>query len=287
VGPFGCEELEGSGLKVALVGAVLEITPGAQLLVAIGQALKAATGVEIVFDEVKGALHAARAVGIAQLVGEKRKAEAGAKRLHLRGGDGGFARAVGHDDARVIEHAARSAASQDLERFGQKDLGVEAMEGRKDLGIEHAGVAKNERGALELSGRAGNLHGVGRGIVLHLLAGREMVLSGAFFGGAPDALAAQKARERGVRDRDAGVSELLVDAHAVATAAEKELPHELEVGLERKRPSRGAARRLRERPLDRVPGDPERPGNGLHPVALLAKALDRGLGIGIDHGGAP
>lgn len=77
---------------------------------------------------------------------------------------------------------------------------------------------------------------MGRGIELHLLAGREVVAAGTLLGRYADLVTAAEVGERRVGDRDPAGGELLVDPHAVGFAAQEELAHDIEVFVQDRGP---------------------------------------------------
>jgi hypothetical protein len=75
---------------------------------------------------VEGSLHAARAIGVTELVGHEREAEALRQCLHLWRGNGILAGAVRDHDAGVVDHAARGGAVEVHQGFAQEHAAFEA-----------------------------------------------------------------------------------------------------------------------------------------------------------------
>ena len=125
------------------------VAENARLAMEIGEVGEGAPGEEIVLDEMKGPLHAGRAVGIALLVRAEGEGEALGKRGHLGRRHHLRARARGDHDVRVVNQAGRGGAGQILERVGQEDLAGKAREGGITLEEEHPRVAQHERRGLE------------------------------------------------------------------------------------------------------------------------------------------
>ena len=121
-------------------------------------------------DEVKGAFHAAFAIGVAALMSHEAEAIAFGKgghfghRHHLASG------AAQHHDVGVVDHGALRGAAEVAQGFGQKHLAVETLEGGIHLEEQHVRVGQHRRGRLYLAALAAQLHLVRGGIVLHLLA---------------------------------------------------------------------------------------------------------------------
>src|SRR3970040_641588 len=80
------------------------------------------------------------------------------------------------NEVRVGDKAPRPRPAEVTKRVGQKDLAGKAIEAREVLKEEHSRVAKDQTRSLHSADFAAELHVVGRGVVLHLLAGGEGVL---------------------------------------------------------------------------------------------------------------
>lgn len=74
-----------------------------------------------------------------------------AKPFHLRSDLCIGTRAVGHQDARVVDDTARAGAVHEVKRGIEKDPGLEAGEGRIVLDKEFSGVSEDQSRALSLS----------------------------------------------------------------------------------------------------------------------------------------
>ena len=111
-------------------------------------AAEAAGGEEIALDIVKRALHPGAAVGIANGVGAKLKAEDLPKGRHLRGDLGLRAAARGHHHIGVIDHTAPGAPIHKDHGLAQERLGLEAGETGVILDKQTARIGQYQGGAL-------------------------------------------------------------------------------------------------------------------------------------------
>ena len=158
--------------------------PGDRLAVEVVEVLEVASGQEIVLDIGEGTLDPAFAVGVADPVGAETKAKSAGEGQHLRGDDGIGTGAGGEQHAGIVDDADRADAIHEASRLEQERLGLEAGEARIVLNEQPARVGQHQPGALhgdDLAGRPrlGEHHAVRRGVVLHLLSGREVVFAGA------------------------------------------------------------------------------------------------------------
>ena len=257
-------------MQMPLGRGIHRVAEGAGLGIQIAEVGKRAAGQKIVFDEMKGALDPRGAVRIAFLVGAEDEAEALGEGRHLGGGDHPRAGAGGDHDVRVINHAGRGGPGHVLERVGQEDLAGKAIEGRRRLEEEQARVAQHQRGGLDSLLDAADRGTVGRRVVLHLLPRREVVVANRRRRGVPNPVATAKRRQRGVRDRQALLAQLLVDAHQIAAAAIDPRENLLTVRLGLLRPDHSRDHRAarREHRPDGTAGDLQGPGDLSDPVAL-------------------
>jgi hypothetical protein len=148
---FAGEELPGRGSEMSSelgVGAVAELSG---LSVEIGEVLESPPGKEVVFDEVHGTLDPGGAIGIADFVGLKVKAEALGESLHLGDRDHVFSRSPKDHHVGVVDQTAFADAGKVLERFGEEQLAVEPIEGGIVLEEQHAGITKDAGGGLNRS----------------------------------------------------------------------------------------------------------------------------------------
>jgi len=145
-------------------------------------ATEAAGGEEIALDVVKRALHPGAAVGIANGVGAKLKAEDLPKGRHLRGDLGLRAAARGHHHVGVIDHTAPGTAIHKDQGLTQKCLGLEAGETGVILDKEPTRIGQHHRGALGRDAALTQGETMRGGIELHLLARGEVIAPGALFG---------------------------------------------------------------------------------------------------------
>ena len=218
--------------------------PGERLCIEVVQIIEGAPGEEVALDVIEGALDAGAAIGVAEGVGGEGEAVGAGEGDHLRGDGGVGAGAGGDDDARVVDDAARAGAVVEGERVGEERLGLEAGEARVVGDEQPAAEREHQCGALQGAPRTGHAHAVRGGVVLHLLAGSEVVLAGAPARGAQPGFA-HPARQGAVGHLDVVFgAERLVNAHHVAGAAGERCAQRLEgVGITRRRLARAARRR--------------------------------------------
>src|SRR6185437_9485761 len=135
---------------------------------------------------------------------------------HLGGGDHLLPSARGHDDMSVVDHAVRGSAADVPQRLGQERFALKAGEARIDLEEDHPRVAEHDGSDLHLDDPSADRGPMGGGVVLHLLAGRELVVSGRRLWGRADAVLATEGGECGVRELGAAGEEVLVYPAEVA-----------------------------------------------------------------------
>jgi hypothetical protein len=144
------------------------------------------------------------------------------------------------------------------------------FEGGIDLGVELAREAQDERGTLHATSPPADHDVVGGSVVLHLLAGDEVVPARAHLRALSETVAAAEGGERGVGGVHAFAGELLLDAHQIARAALEELLDALGMGLERlgtcERGDLGAS--TGADPPHRMARDPQGAGDRAHAVAF-------------------
>jgi hypothetical protein len=283
------EELARRGVQVAAVGGVRLVAPGEGLGVQVVEVLELAASEEVVLDEVEGALDAGGAVGVPLLVGGEDEAVAVGKGGHLRHRDHVPAGAVQHHHVGVVDHAAVGGAAEVAERVGEEELAGEAGEAREALDEDHPAVTEDQARGLDAAELAGDLGVVGRGVVLHLLARAEVVLAGRLHRLLADAVAAAEGGERLVRERRAGVVELLVHADEVALAVGVEDGDVGAVGVAQLGPleARHLGAAGPEHLAHRVPGDAECARDATGPVSLKAQPQDRRPRRLVEHSGPP
>ena len=106
------------------------------------------------------------------------KAKPLGKGSHLGGGDHHLPRARRDDDVSVVDEAAGSGAAEVTQRLGQERLALKAREARIDLEEDHARVAEHDGCDLHPGGLTADRGQMRGGVVLHLLTGGELVVSG-------------------------------------------------------------------------------------------------------------
>jgi len=173
--------------------------PRPKLCVAIGLVGKRPSRVEVILDMMKRPFDARRAIGVAQPVRTKDKSEAVGEGRHLRRHHRVLTRAAGHDDTGVVDHALAARSAKIGQGLGQKHLGPEASPPRVQLRVVHARIAKDQRGALHPALDAPDYDVVRGRVVLHLLAGLELIMTRGLFGRLANAVPAAKTRQGRVR----------------------------------------------------------------------------------------
>ena len=246
------------------------VAEAARLGIEIGVVGERAPGQEVVLEEVHGPLDARRAVRIALLVRAEDKAAAFGEGRHLGCRDHPRAGARGDHDVRVINHAGGGGPAEVLERVGQEDLAGKPRETGIALDEEHPRVAQHAHRGLDAVRPAPDRGAVGRGIVLHLLPGREVIVPGRHRRSVAEAMAPAIGGQRRIGEGGALGDQLLVDADQIAAAALDQLQDLLVVRLgllSAFNPWHRRAAGLEHRP-DRAPGDLEGPSNLADAVAL-------------------
>ena len=149
----------------------------------------------------------------------ERETETFGKSRHLRRGNHQASGTTQHDNVRVIGHHANGGPAKVAQGTDEKVLAVEALEGRVTLKEQHARVTQHRRGGLHQAFLAVQLDRVRRGIVLQLLTGLEVILSGNAFGYLPDAVTAAEGRQRGIGKIPAGRLKFFMDPDEIAFVA--------------------------------------------------------------------
>src|SRR5271165_3149617 len=159
-------------------------------------------------------------LAFARTLGLRFRPKGGGNGQHLRGNDSIGPGAGGEQDAGIVDDADRADAIHEANRLKQECFGLEAGEPRVVLNEQPARVGQHQPGALDGNDLAGRPrleeHAMRRGVVLHLLSGREVV-----FAGAPRRTA--QARFPGptgqcaVAHRETVVGQQFLDADHVAT----------------------------------------------------------------------
>jgi hypothetical protein len=128
-----------------------------------------------------------------------------------------------------------------------------------------------------------------RGVVLHLLAWCEVVLTGPLLRHHANLVTPTKCREARIADLDALGVQLLDDPHAIALAAHVQLADALEVRREDfVAVERGDLRDAATQDLaDCSAREIQDPGDRADAVALVGQAQDRGSGVEVQHRSSP
>src|ERR1700722_326492 len=130
---------------------------------------------EVSFDEAEGPLYAPRAVRVADRMRYELEAEPLAEGSHLRHRNHVAPAAPQHHHVRVIDHHALPRATHVTQRFGQKNLAVEALECRITLEEQHPRVTQHGRRGLHSPLLSRQFDVVRRGVVLYLLARSKLI----------------------------------------------------------------------------------------------------------------
>jgi hypothetical protein len=270
VRPFSGEEFPRTRVQMPFGGGVHLVAESARLGIEIGEIGKRAPGEKVVLDKMKGSLDAGRSVRIALLMRPEHEAKALGEGGHLRRRHHPRARASRDDDVRIVDQAGRGRPGHVLERVGEEGLAIETREDRVGLEEEQARVAQHQRGRLDALVHAADRGAVRRGVVLHLLRGREVVVADGRRRRVADRMPPAERGQRRVGDRDALGDELFVDTDQIAAAAIDPLQNLVAVRLRflgSFNPRHRRAARLEHGP-HRSPRDPEGAGNLADSVAL-------------------
>lgn len=130
---------------------VCVVTPGSELFVAVLDVLERTPLVEVVLNVVERALDSPRAIRVTHGMGLEAKVKAVSERLHHGRGKCIFSAALTDDDRAVVDHAARCAPSEVLERLGEEGAALEPGPALIYLGVHEAAVAEDEASALQLA----------------------------------------------------------------------------------------------------------------------------------------
>ena len=189
---------------MSLGAGVDAVTPGAGLAVGVGPVGEAPAREKAALDEAEHPLDAAGAIGIADGVGHEGEAEALGEGRHLGHGDHVPPGALEHDHVGVVDHAGLAGAVHVAQGLGEEDLAFEAAELRIELEEEHPGVAEHEAGGLHAPDRAAEVQIMRRGVVLHLLARREVVAPRRLLGDLADPMAAAEGGQGRIGELESG-----------------------------------------------------------------------------------
>ena len=155
--------------------------PGERLAVEVVEIGEVPADEKIRLDIGEGPFDPAFAIRVAHPVRAEPEAERAGEGGHLRRDDGVGPRAGGEQHGGVVDDADRADARHEARRLEQEGARLEAGEARIVLDEQPARVGQHQAGTLQGDRLAGlsEPHAVRRGVVLHLLAGREVVFAGA------------------------------------------------------------------------------------------------------------
>ncbi len=276
VGPFGGVKLARTGLELALVAGVDLVAPLACLGIGVVPVPELPPGQEVVLEVVEGSFHVRRAIGVALFMGAPCEAVAFGEGLHLRHRDHVPARSLEHHDVGVVDAAEGTGAIHVDQGVGHEQLALEPAETGVELEELQPRVAQHQAGRLRSVELATDGGHVGRGVMLHLLAGVERVVTGGNLGLVADAVAPAERGQRLVAERGSFLDELLVHPNQVALAAPVEIHDGVAVRLrllgplKRRHLRRARPHHVAHRPARQL----HRPGNRPQPEALPAQLQD-------------
>jgi hypothetical protein len=118
----------------------------------------------------------------------------------------------------VVDHHPLSSASEVPVRVRKKHFAVESLEPGKELKEEHARVAQDRRGCLNIARFAAHHDAVRRCVMLYLFPRHEVVLSRRLLFGLPDIVTAAEGRQRLIGQFRAFCNQFLMDSDQVAVA---------------------------------------------------------------------
>src|ERR1035438_9398414 len=214
-----------------LVSRVDLIAPLPRPLIQILPTAEGAPRQKVILDEMEGALHASRTVGIANGVRHELKAETLAKSSHLRHWHHVASAAAQHHHVRVIDHDVPRRAGEVPQRLSEKHLAVETPEGGVALEEQHARVAQHRRRGVHLAFPAVQFELMRRRVVLHLLARRKIILARRCRRRVSDSMPPAERGQRGVRHLRARPHQILMDSHEIPLTLVEKLQDLLPVGL--------------------------------------------------------
>ena len=174
-------------------------TPGECLGVQVREVAEGAPRKEISLDIGERSLDASFAISMADTVGLETETEGAGEGGHLGGDHRRITGSGGDHHAGVVDDAGRANAVHEACGLEQELFGLEARIAGEVVDEQAPRVGEYERCALGSEVLAGDHHAVGRGVVLHLLAGGEDVFAGALRWGAQAGLS-DPAGERAVGD---------------------------------------------------------------------------------------
>jgi hypothetical protein len=119
---------------------------------------------------------------------------------------------------RVVDQHAGRSAREVTQRVGEEHLAVKTLKGRVALKEQHPRVTQHGRGGLYLALLAGQLHFVRGSVVLHLLAGREVVPAHGRDGRLADAMPPAEGSQRRIGQLRPGGRQFLMDSHEIPLA---------------------------------------------------------------------
>ncbi len=118
MGPFDGKQLARNGADVFLVGRIDAIAPLSRLKIEVFPTGEAASGKEVMVNEVEGTFDPCRTVCVTEFVGAKLETEAFAESQHLRHRNHLASGAAQHHHVRVIDHDPTASAAEKTQSLG-------------------------------------------------------------------------------------------------------------------------------------------------------------------------
>lgn len=196
--PLDRKQLAGHGADMFFVSRVDLIAPLPRLLIEILPTGEGAPGQEVSLDKAEGPFYARRTIRIPNRMRHELKTETLSKGGHLRHRHHVASAAAQHHHVRVIDHDTGGGATQVTQRLGEKHLAVEALKGGVALEEQRPRITQHRRCGLHFAFPAAQFEFVWGRVMLHLLAGREIILARGHRRRLPDSMPPAKRGQCGV-----------------------------------------------------------------------------------------
>lgn len=213
------------------IGAVDLVAPCPRLTVQVVPISKGSPGQKVSLDKMKRTFDATGAVGIADFVRYKAESQPIGKRRHFGNGNHPAAGPAQYNNMSVVDHHPLGGASEVSVRVRKKHFAVESLEAGKELKEEHARVAQDCRGCLNIARFAAHHDAVGRCVMLYLFPGHEVVLSRRLLFRLPDVVTAAEGCQRLIGQFRSFCNQFLMDSDQVAVAGGIQFQDSLPVRL--------------------------------------------------------
>ena len=130
----------------------------------------------------------------------------------------------------VVDHYSFWKTAEVAPGVGQKHLAVKPLKRRVELKEQHPRVAQHRRGSLNPRFLAGQFDLVWRGVVLHFLAGGEVITAGRHDWRLSDSMPAAECGQRLIGNRRSPGRQLFMDPDQVSLATLQQFEDLLPVG---------------------------------------------------------